>query len=435
MSNALKNSLLVIVAVIVCVATPILGSKAFAQSELLFPVARSASYTAPSLDTVFAGHPQNTVLVHETTAAPVVVVTSETTTYIEAFPTEDTFLVRSALRFPAARRAVYTAPSIETVFAGHPQNTVAVHKTATTSAVVVATETETYIEEFPTEDTFLVRSELHFPVGRRAAYAAPSIETVFSGHPQNTVLVHKTTAATTATVTSKTSTYIEAFPTEDTFLVRSALRFPIAQSVTAYTTPSVEYVYASHPFDNPHTVKVAVANKNANLTREQKKTMRKTAEFQKQIAELDQQITELKEEAADDFGYGVCGPMVQNLQRFLNQNGFMLATTGAGSPEQETSFFGPRTLAALQRFQSAYTIPVTGTADTQTRILIKHIAPNALGEITATDCVPSESTEEITQNDQNDNDQNEKDDDKSTSENFFINFFKKIVNFFKTLFQ
>ncbi len=367
MSNALKNSLLVIVAVIVCVATPILGSKAFAQSELLFPVARSASYTAPSLDTIFAGHPQNTVIVHETTTTTTVATTSETTTYIEEFPTEDTFLVRSALRFPTRQRAAYTAPSIEGVFAGHPQNTVDVHKTATTSTVVAATETETYIE---------------------------------------------------------------AFPTEDTFLVQSALRFPIAQSVIAYTTPSVEYVSASHPTDNTRVVKVAVANKNANLTREQKKTLREIAEFQKRIAELDQQIAELKEESADDFGYGVCGPMVQNLQRFLNQNGFMLATTGAGSPGQETSFFGPRTLAALQRLQSAYTIPVTGTADTQTRILINNIAPNAIGEITATDCVPSESAEEITQNDQN-----EKDDDKSTSENFLINFFKKVANFFKTLFQ
>ena len=430
MSNALKNSLLIIVAVIVCVATPLLGSKVFAQSELLFPVARSASYTAPSLDTVFAGHPQNTVVVHETTTAPVVAVETETTTYIEEFPTEDTFLVRSELHFPVRQRAAYTAPSIETVFAGHPQNTVVVHETTTAPVVAVETETTTYIEEFPTEDTFLVRSELRFPVGRRvASYTAPNLENVFAGHPQNTVAVHKTTTATVAGIAAGTDAYIEEVPTEETFIVRSELRFPVA-GVTAYAVSNIENASASHPFDSTHVVKVAVANKNANLTREQKKTLRKTAELQKRIAELDQQITELKEKAADDFGYGVCGPMVQNLQRFLNQNGFMLATTGAGSPGQETSFFGPRTLAALKRLQSAYTIPVTGTADMQTRILIQNIAPNALGEITATDCVPSENVKEITQSDQND-----KDDDKSTSGNFFTNFFKKIVNFFKTLFQ
>ena len=434
MSNALKNSLLVIVAVIVCVATPLVGSKVFAQSELLFQVARSASHTAPSLDTVFAGHPQNTVVVNETTATTTVAVTSETDTYIEAFPAEDTFLVQSALHFPATQRAAYTAPSLDTVFAGHPQHTVTVHETTATTTVVAATETDTYIEAFPTEDTFLVQSELHFPVGRRAAYTAPSIETVFAGHPQNTVVVHRTTTAPGVVVDTETKTYIEAFPEEDTFLIQSELHFPIAQR-TASTASGIEIVSVSYPLDNTRVVKVAAANKNANLTREQKKALRKITAYQKQAAVLEQRLAELRAEAVNDFGYGSCGLMVQNLQRFLNQRGFTLATTGAGAPGQETSFFGPRTLNALKRLQSVYNISVTGTVDTQTRILINSIVPNALGEIAAIDCMPSKNIEETAQNDQNDNDQNEKDDEKSTSGNFFTNFFKKIVNFFKKLFQ
>ena len=93
MSNACKNSLLIIVAVIVCVATPLLGSKVFAQSELLFPVAQRASYTAPSLEAVFAGHPQTTVSVENSIlTVQNVVITTNTRIYIEEVPAEDKFL-------------------------------------------------------------------------------------------------------------------------------------------------------------------------------------------------------------------------------------------------------------------------------------------------------------------------------------------------------
>ena len=132
---------------------------------------------------------------------------------------------------------------------------------------------------------------------------------------------------------------------------------------------------------------------------------------------------------------------LKNLQKFLNRNGFTLATVGAGSPGQETSYFGPRTRTALERFQAAYNIPVTGVADTQTRNRINSIESNALGKITAIDCVLPKNTV-ATGNGSNkeivgeiiQSDQNEKDDDKSTSGNFFTNLFRKIINFFKTLF-
>ena len=44
---------------------------------------------------------------------------------------------------------------------------------------------------------------------------------------------------------------------------------------------------------------------------------------------------------------------VLRLQRYLNSKGFTLASSGAGSPGNETNVFGPRTREALRRFQEA----------------------------------------------------------------------------------
>lgn len=50
---------------------------------------------------------------------------------------------------------------------------------------------------------------------------------------------------------------------------------------------------------------------------------------------------------------GVSDPAVRCLQRFLNGSGFPLASSGAGSPGNETEYFGPRTQRAVVAWQRA----------------------------------------------------------------------------------
>lgn len=58
---------------------------------------------------------------------------------------------------------------------------------------------------------------------------------------------------------------------------------------------------------------------------------------------------------------GSTGGEVMAIQKFLNANGFTVATVGAGSPGNETSTFGPATKAAVMKFQAAKGItPVAG---------------------------------------------------------------------------
>lgn len=75
-----------------------------------------------------------------------------------------------------------------------------------------------------------------------------------------------------------------------------------------------------------------------------------------------------------DLYYGYFGPMVKNLQMFLNSQGFLLSTSSYGSPGEETNYFGPLTRSALIRFQDAYGIvPPKGYFGPITRSVVEWI--------------------------------------------------------------
>jgi hypothetical protein len=61
------------------------------------------------------------------------------------------------------------------------------------------------------------------------------------------------------------------------------------------------------------------------------------------------------------------GEDIRSLQKFLNLNGFIVASSGPGSMGHETSIFGLRTYRALIQFQSARGLPATGFLGPMTR--------------------------------------------------------------------
>jgi len=61
---------------------------------------------------------------------------------------------------------------------------------------------------------------------------------------------------------------------------------------------------------------------------------------------------------------GTIDPQVKALQQILNASGYPIASSGPGSKGNETSYFGPATEAALQRFQCATLQVCSGSADT-----------------------------------------------------------------------
>ena len=90
----------------------------------------------------------------------------------------------------------------------------------------------------------------------------------------------------------------------------------------------------------------------------------KIAQLLAQVQQLQAQLAALSGASAvfaRDLQLGSTGADVKELQIYLNTHGYPVATAGAGSPGNETTYFGSATRAALARFQSAHDVaPAVG---------------------------------------------------------------------------
>ena len=55
-----------------------------------------------------------------------------------------------------------------------------------------------------------------------------------------------------------------------------------------------------------------------------------------------------------DLSSGATGQDVMDLQKLLNAKGFMVSAAGAGSPGQESTYYGPATAGAVAKMQEAF---------------------------------------------------------------------------------
>jgi len=83
---------------------------------------------------------------------------------------------------------------------------------------------------------------------------------------------------------------------------------------------------------------------------------------------------------------GVIGEDVRCLQRYLNNAGFFVAVSGAGSPGNETTFFGPLTRLAVVRWQAANAIsPAAGYFGGISQKKYKQLAGTSIPKTTLSD--------------------------------------------------
>ncbi len=113
-----------------------------------------------------------------------------------------------------------------------------------------------------------------------------------------------------------------------------------------------------------------------------------SSDIQAQIAQLMAQIAQLQSQLntsgasvspaytfTRDLTVGSTGADVKALQQWLNANGYTVASTGAGSPGRESTYFGPATKAAVKKFQTAKGItPVAGFFGSKTRAAVAAMA-------------------------------------------------------------
>lgn len=74
-----------------------------------------------------------------------------------------------------------------------------------------------------------------------------------------------------------------------------------------------------------------------------------------------------------NLGVGDEGEDVKILQQWLNKHAFLVAADGAGSPGNESTFYGARTREAVKKMQKAFGIWATGYFGDRTRVFINRL--------------------------------------------------------------
>ncbi len=114
-------------------------------------------------------------------------------------------------------------------------------------------------------------------------------------------------------------------------------------------------------------------------------------ELKSQVEILKQSTSQSQGALSDNFAFTVdlkldmVHPQVKELQKFLNNNGFVIASTGPGSPGNETTIFGDLTEIALKKFQEAHRAEIltplglteaTGYFGSATRKIVNRLISN-----------------------------------------------------------
>ncbi|MBC7836202.1 peptidoglycan DD-metalloendopeptidase family protein [Acetobacteraceae bacterium] len=87
------------------------------------------------------------------------------------------------------------------------------------------------------------------------------------------------------------------------------------------------------------------------FTQEEREDIAETLDITAPLGSGEKASSATESSFSRDLEYGMTGEDVRALQRFLNENGFIVAQSGVGSIGLETTYFGPATKRAVVAFQ------------------------------------------------------------------------------------
>ncbi|MBI1974602.1 MAG: peptidoglycan-binding protein [Candidatus Zambryskibacteria bacterium] len=193
-----------------------------------------------------------------------------------------------------------------------------------------------------------------------AGNQSPSIDSICTGSA-STLELSPVVASTTVTVTPSST-------------LCAAAAVTASSGTSGSGGGSVTTVIAS-----PVAVAATTASREAQIN----SIMQAIAALQAQIQTLTgapaAQVSAISGKITSNLSSGSRGASVKTLQQFLNTHGLTVASSGPGSPGNETETFGGLTRQAVQKFQEKYNIagpgiPGYGTVGPKTRAKINELS-------------------------------------------------------------